>query len=122
MEAVSSAGHCSECFWGTRKKSGRTFSIMSWHCYVPWRRWQLSVWLCHKHCDIQSLSRCDMKNIVAVMIAFNAAVMPVGEGQWYVGDERCPPPKDDGSYSAPYSAIDHQYDYPIFNGADKPGW
>ena len=63
-----------------------------------------------------------MKNIVAVMIAFAAAVMPVGEGQWYVGDERCPPPKDDGTYSAPYKALDHQYDYPTFSGADKPGW
>jgi len=63
-----------------------------------------------------------MKNIVAVMTAFMAAVMPVSEGRWYVGDERCPPPRDDGSYSAPYNAIDHQNDYPVFAGADKRGW
>jgi len=63
-----------------------------------------------------------MKNIVAVMIAYMAAVMSPGGEKWYVGDERCPPPRDDGSYSAPYRAIDHQNEYPIFVGADKPGW
>jgi len=41
---------------------------------------------------------------------------------WYVGDERCPPPKDDGTYSAPYNALDHQQEYPTFPDADKPGW
>jgi hypothetical protein len=63
-----------------------------------------------------------MKNIGAVMAVFMAAVMPAGDGRWYVGDERCPPPRDDGSYSAPYNAIDHRNDYPVFAGADKPGW
>ena len=63
-----------------------------------------------------------MKNVVTVMIAALAAVMPVSDGQWYVGDEHCPPPKDDGTYSAPYKAIDHPSDYPTFSGADKPGW
>jgi hypothetical protein len=41
---------------------------------------------------------------------------------WYAGDDRCPPPKDDGTYSAPYKAIDHRWEYPTFPGADKPGW
>lgn len=41
---------------------------------------------------------------------------------WYVGDERCPPPKNDGTYSAPYKASDHPTEYPTFDGADKPGW
>ena len=44
------------------------------------------------------------------------------EEWWYSGDDRCPPPKDDGTYSAPYRAIDHPGDYPTFEGADKPGW
>jgi hypothetical protein len=63
-----------------------------------------------------------MKSIIALMIAVTAAAMPVGEGKWYAGDERCPPPNDDGTYSAPYNAIDHRNDYPVFAGADKPGW
>jgi len=63
-----------------------------------------------------------MKNITAVLIAVLAAVIPPDSGQWYVGDEQCPPPKDDGSYSAPYNAIEHRNDYPDFAGADKPGW
>jgi hypothetical protein len=63
-----------------------------------------------------------MKSIGAVMTVFMAAVMPTGEGRWYVGDQRCPPPRDDGSYSAPYRAIDHQHDYSAFAGADKAGW
>jgi hypothetical protein len=41
---------------------------------------------------------------------------------WYVGDERCSPPKNDGTYSAPYNALDHKNEYPTFDGADKPGW
>jgi hypothetical protein len=63
-----------------------------------------------------------MKSVVTIMIAAMAAVMPVSEGEWYVGDGHCPPPKDDGKYSAPYRAIDHPGDYPAFSGADKPGW
>lgn len=42
--------------------------------------------------------------------------------KWYVGDERCPPPKDDGTYSAPYNALEHPHEYPTFAGADKRGW
>ena len=42
--------------------------------------------------------------------------------KWYTGDERCPPPKDDGTYSAPYDAKEHPQDYPTFFGADKAGW
>ena len=41
---------------------------------------------------------------------------------WYTGDERCPPPRDDGTYSAPYRAIDHPNEFPTFPGADKSGW
>lgn len=41
---------------------------------------------------------------------------------WYNGDELCPPPKDDGTYSAPYNALDHRQEFPTFSGADKPGW
>lgn len=44
------------------------------------------------------------------------------DATWYAGDERCPPPKDDGTYSAPYNALDHSREYPTFAGADKPGW
>ena len=42
--------------------------------------------------------------------------------KWYTGDERCPPPKDDGTYSAPYNVQDYPPDYPTFPGADKHGW
>jgi len=63
-----------------------------------------------------------MKKAVAVIIAALAAVMPLDSRLWYVGDSHCPPPKDDGRYSAPYKAIDHPHDYPTFAGADKPGW
>ena len=41
---------------------------------------------------------------------------------WYIGDNKCPVPKNDGTYSAPYRALDHPNDYPTFTGADKPGW
>lgn len=44
------------------------------------------------------------------------------EKEWYKGDEYCPPPKDDGTYSAPYNALDHSREYPTFEGADKSGW
>jgi hypothetical protein len=46
----------------------------------------------------------------------------IGADNWYIGDERCPPPADDGTYSAPYNALEHPADYPTFAGADKPGW
>lgn len=63
-----------------------------------------------------------MKNLAALMIAVAAVAMLPDSRLWYVGDERCPPPKDDGSYSAPYSAVEHPNDYPTFADADKPGW
>jgi len=44
------------------------------------------------------------------------------EEKWYTGDDRCPPPVNDGIFSAPYDAKDHPHDYPIFQGADKAGW
>lgn len=44
------------------------------------------------------------------------------EREWYKGDDRCPPPGDDGTYSAPYNVLDHRLEYPTFDGADKPGW
>jgi len=66
-------------------------------------------------------STCGMKIIVG-LIVFLVGVMPLHAENWYVGDEHCPPPKDDGTYSPPYKAIDYPYDYPEFAGADKPGW
>ncbi len=63
-----------------------------------------------------------MKRTALVLMATVAAVLSHEPPAWYVGDERCPPPKDDGTYSAPYNALDHPNDYPTFNGADKPGW
>jgi hypothetical protein len=43
------------------------------------------------------------------------------DNKWYTGDEHCPTPKNDGMYSAPYNAKDHN-EYPTFSEADKPGW
>lgn len=63
-----------------------------------------------------------MRIVVTASIAALAAVMALDSHQWYAGDERCPPPKDDGTYSSPYNALDHPNDYPTFAGADKPGW
>ena len=63
-----------------------------------------------------------MKIVIAGLIAVLAGAIPFTVQQWYVGDERCPPPKDDGTYSAPYNPFDHRADYPTFAGADKPGW
>ena len=60
---------------------------------------------------------------VVVLAMLLAAAQGQGEaGKWYSGDERCPPPPDDGTYSAPYNALDHRQEYPDFPGADKPGW
>ena len=61
------------------------------------------------------------------MIALKVLIIAVSlaspqHTEWYRGDERCPPPKDDGTYSSPYHALDHPHDYPTFTGADKPGW
>lgn len=63
-----------------------------------------------------------MKRTAFALIVFLAAVMPVSAQKWYSGDERCPPPLDDGRYSAPYNALEHPHDYPDFADADKPGW
>lgn len=63
-----------------------------------------------------------MGKIALVIAAAAAAAIPLSPPAWYVGDDRCPPPKDDGRYSAPYNPLDHPNDYPTFPGADKPGW
>lgn len=55
-------------------------------------------------------------------LAIAAIQCQSAETIWYNGDERCPPPSDDGRYSAPYNALDHRKEYPTFSGADKPGW
>lgn len=59
---------------------------------------------------------------VVFVVIFFAAQASCEDNKWYVGDDLCPPPKDDGKYSAPYNALDHPHEYPAFPGADKPGW
>lgn len=65
-----------------------------------------------------------MRTAVSVLFVLMLAAVQAhsDDNKWYVGDERCPPPKDDGTYSAPYNALDHRQEYPTFSGADKPGW
>ncbi len=65
-----------------------------------------------------------MRKMILVVFAVTlcASQAYCADPEWYIGDDRCPPPKDDGRYSAPYSAKDHPRDYPNFDGADKPGW
>jgi len=65
-----------------------------------------------------------MRRYIIFVLGFLLAASPVcaADTAWYQGDERCPPPKDDGTYSAPYNALDHPRDYPTFAGADQPGW
>jgi hypothetical protein len=65
-----------------------------------------------------------MRVVTAVLFVISFAAVQAGgtDNKWYIGDERCPPPKDDGVYSAPYNALEHQHEYPVFTGADKPGW
>ena len=65
-----------------------------------------------------------MRKVLAILsVATLAAAHAYGaDTEWYSGDERCTPPGDDGTYSAPYHAMDHPQDFPIFSGADKPGW
>jgi hypothetical protein len=65
-----------------------------------------------------------MKICAAILFAtlFTALQVHSAESKWYAGDERCPPPKDDGKYSAPYDVQDDPHDYPTFPGADKHGW
>lgn len=63
-----------------------------------------------------------MSGILAILAAVCLAGPQLQEGGWYTGDDRCRPPKDDGTYSAPYNALDHKDEYPTFSGADKKGW
>lgn len=65
-----------------------------------------------------------MKKYAAVLLAVIMLATPgyAAVEKWYDGDERCLPPRDDGTYSAPYSALEHPHQYPTFAGADKPGW
>ncbi|MBC8019030.1 MAG: hypothetical protein H7X83_11000 [Verrucomicrobia bacterium] len=65
-----------------------------------------------------------MRVILSVMFAAVLAATQVysADNSWYTGDKRCPPPKDDGKYSAAYDAKDHPHEYPTFNGADQSGW
>jgi hypothetical protein len=63
-----------------------------------------------------------MKAIAIAIMLLMITAPAVGADNWYQGDDFCPPPKDDGTYSAPYRAVDHPGDYPTFDGADKPGW
>lgn len=59
---------------------------------------------------------------VLLVVMLTAALAHGSDKIWYTGDEKCSPPKDDGTFSAPYKAQDHRSDYPLFSGADKPGW
>jgi hypothetical protein len=65
-----------------------------------------------------------MRNVAAIVlcVVLGATQAFGSDDGWYTGDEHCPPPSDDGTYSAPYNAQDHPQDYPTFDGADKPGW
>ena len=59
---------------------------------------------------------------VLFVVLFAATQAHSTDNHWYTGDERCPPPKDDGTYSAPYNPQEYPHEYPVFTGADKPGW
>ena len=65
-----------------------------------------------------------MRKILAMLFVVTLAATQTHseDNKWYSGDERCPPPKDDGRYSAPYDPFENPHDYPTFYGADKPGW
>jgi hypothetical protein len=65
-----------------------------------------------------------MRKVLAILFVVTLAATQAfsADNEWYTGDERCLPPKNDGRYSAPYNALDHPRDYPTFNEADKPGW
>jgi len=65
-----------------------------------------------------------MRKVFAVLfvVTLAAAQAHGADNEWYAGDERCPPPEDDGTYSAPYDAQGYPQDYPTFTGADKSGW
>lgn len=60
--------------------------------------------------------------VVLVVAGFASTEVYATEQQWYSGNQICLPPKDDGTYSAPYDAQQHPHDYPTFADADKPGW
>jgi hypothetical protein len=60
--------------------------------------------------------------IVCFAVMFCANHGHCEETPWYTGDDRCPPPKDNGTYSSPYNALDHRQEFPTFPDADKPGW
>lgn len=65
-----------------------------------------------------------MKVILMSLFVF-VLVVSVGncaDESWYKGDNQCPPPANDGTFSAPYDAKAHPHDYPTFQGADKSGW
>jgi hypothetical protein len=62
------------------------------------------------------------KMVLVFFMALAATHVYGADDTWYVGDDRCPAPKDDGTYSAPYHALDHRQEYPTFHGADKSGW
>ena len=64
-----------------------------------------------------------MKTAIAVTFLVMVALQAdAAEKRWYTGDERCPPPRDDGTYSEPYNPLEHPQDYPVFAEADKSGW
>ncbi|MDD2732444.1 MAG: hypothetical protein PHF56_00770 [Desulfuromonadaceae bacterium] len=60
--------------------------------------------------------------VIFFSVMLFTAMAYCADAPWYAGDQRCPPPKDDGTYSAPYNALEHQQEYPTFPDADKPGW
>lgn len=66
-----------------------------------------------------------MKCILTMMFLVTLASTRLPDADspvWYAGDKHCPPPKDDGTYSPPYNALDHPHEYPTFREADKHGW
>lgn len=63
-----------------------------------------------------------MRLRVFIMLVALSSTQASGADYWYTGNDRCPPPVDDGTYSAPYNPLEQPMDYPTFEGADKPGW
>ena len=65
-----------------------------------------------------------MKTVVVLLLACLMAGCAGKPARitWYVGDGRCVPPRDDGTYAPPYDVMNHRNDYPTYVGADKPGW
>ncbi|HIJ81178.1 MAG TPA: hypothetical protein HPP76_05670 [Desulfuromonadales bacterium] len=65
-----------------------------------------------------------MKRVIPItaLMAMAASLAYGADTAWYTGDERCQPPKDDGTYSAPYNAQEYSREYPTFSDADKQGW